>query len=101
MMRTNVPPDLRAVLDAVHLYQEVEVALILLERFEVIRDFCPRKFLEYFAAIRFQSGIKAKPEGRRSRHCEDVRQEVPGRIHNVNSPVVIRNADMNVYPENE
>jgi hypothetical protein len=36
MMRSDVPPDLRTVLDAVHLYKEIKIALVLLERFEVI-----------------------------------------------------------------
>ena len=51
MMRPDIPPEFAAVLHTVHLHKQVDVALKLLIRLEVVRYLCTRKFFEDLTAI--------------------------------------------------
>src|SRR6185295_17829910 len=66
-MRSNVPPDLFAVVDTAGLNQQIDVALERTVRIEVIGNVGARKLFEDFCAIRFETCVMAHPEGRRSR----------------------------------
>src|SRR5690606_31357808 len=67
VMGPDVPPDLRTVLDAVHFDEQIDVALILLSGFEMVRNIGTRKLLKDFGTIGFESCIESQPERRRRR----------------------------------
>ena len=59
VMRPDIPPDLGAVLNTVHLYKQINIALILCVRFKMIRDLGARELLKDLGTIRFEAGIVA------------------------------------------
>ena len=63
-MRANIPLNLCRVLHTVHLDEQIDIALKLLVRFEMIGNVGARKFFENFRAITFQSRVKSEPERR-------------------------------------
>src|SRR5215213_1112104 len=98
-MRPDVPPDFLPVVDAACSDQQIDVTLEIAVRVEVIRNVSTRELFEDLGAIRFESGIVAHPERRRSRKREDVRQEVSRSVHDVNRALAVSHA--NVYVQSE
>src|SRR3546814_2806123 len=78
---TNVPPDLGAVLEQAGAHHDVEVALVLAEAVEALRQAGARQLLEHREAIALEAGHLAAPERRGGRQRQQVRQEVGDLLH--------------------
>ncbi len=100
-VRPDVPPDPLAVVDAVEVDQQVHVALVLAPRAEVIGDTRPREAPEDRRAIRLEAGVAPHPERRAGRQRQQVRQEVPRGVHDVDRRRLVRHGDVDVQPEDE
>jgi hypothetical protein len=98
-LRTQVPPDLLAVVDAVQFDEQVDVVLVLGPRVQVIRDPGPREATEDGGAERLQSGVAPNPERRAGRQRQQVRQEVPGLVHQRDHRRPIGHGDVHVQPK--
>ena len=95
-MRPKIPPDLLSVVDTAGLDQQIDIALEIGVRVEMIRDIRTWELLEDFSTIRFESGVVAHPERRGGREREHVREKISCRVHDVNRAFTIRHADVHV-----
>src|SRR5580704_10929107 len=100
-VRPDVPPDLLGVVDALGLHQQIHEALVFTPAWKIVRNVGARKFVEYFAAIRFQARVHAQPERRVGGERQNVRQEIPRRVHQMNGRFAILDAHMHVQSENQ
>src|ERR1039458_7595010 len=100
-MRADVPPDFLAVIDAMGLDQKVDEGLVFRPVGENIGNVGSREPLKHFTAVRFKPGIHTHPEGRVRRQRQDMRQEVPHGIHDVDGGIAVLNADVDVQSENQ
>src|SRR5258708_35373294 len=100
-MRSNVPPDLLRVINAVRLDQQLDEVLVLAPAREIIGDVRAWEFVEYFAAVGFQPRIHPQPERRISRQRQNMPQKVPRVIHHVDRGFTILNPDVYVQPKDQ
>src|SRR5579862_598584 len=100
-MRPDVPPDFLAIIDAARLDQQVDEGFVVGPVGEGVWNAGAREALEDFAAIGFEARPHAHPEGRIGRQRQDVRQEVPHGIHDVDGGVAVFDADMHMQPEDQ
>ena len=63
-MRTEVPPNLFRIIDTLGFDQQLNKVFVFSPTRKVVGNIGAGKFVEYFAAIRFQPGIHPKPERR-------------------------------------
>ena len=101
VMRPHIPPDLRPILNAVHMDQKVEIGLVLCVGFKMIGHFRSWEFLEDFRSVRLKPGVKAQPERRRRRQCQHVRQKIPSGVHYLYSAFEIGYADVHMHTKDQ
>src|ERR1700682_5514124 len=74
-MRTHVPPDFLAAVDAVQLDQQVQKILVRAPGFELFWNTGAREAPKDRSAIRLQAGVAAHPEWRTGGERKQVREE--------------------------
>jgi len=97
----DVPPDFLGVVDAVGFDEEVDEVSVFAPGGEVIGDVGAGELIEYFAAVTFEAGLEAEPEGGISGEAEDVGDEVAGGIHDVDGGFAVFDADVDMEAEDE
>src|SRR6185503_1275982 len=82
-MRPDVPPDLLGVVDRVRLHEQIDERLEIGPRAEGVGNVGARETVEHLAPVGLEAGVHADPERRVGREREQVRQEVPHLVHEV------------------
>jgi hypothetical protein len=100
-MRTQVPPDLLRVVDAVQVNQQLHVFVVLAPRSEVLGDARPREPAEHGRPERPQAGVAADPERRARGQGEEMREEIPRLVHQIDHRVPIGHGDVHVETEDQ
>ena len=100
-MRTDVPPDFLAVVDAVQFHEQIHEIFVGAPGFELLRDAGARETTEDGGAERFQAGVAPHPERRAGRKREQVRQEIADHVHHVDGGLLVRHGHVDVHAENQ
>jgi hypothetical protein len=98
---THVPPDLFCIINTVQLDEQLDVVLVLAPRTEVIRYAGAREAAKNGRAIRLQAGIPSHPERRAGGKRQEVRQEITGRVHDIDCRLIVGDGDVHVQPEDQ
>ncbi len=94
--QAHVPPDPRGVDDHARLDQRVHVATVFAVARKRFRQPRARNAVEDHQAERHQSRALAFPERRAAREREQVRQEIPRLVQQVDAQLVVVDADVHV-----
>src|SRR5450755_139926 len=100
-MRANIPPDLLAVIDGLHLHQVLHIAIEMVPGIEDIGHAAPWKALPNDCAIRFDASQASLPEGGIGGEGQQMRQPRPRLIHNFDLQLFIWYGYMHVEAEDQ
>lgn len=100
-VEADVPPDLLRVIDAAGLDEQVNVAVELVDRFEEIGNACAWETLEDLKAVGGVPCVAADPERRVRGESEDMRQEVPRRVLQLDGRFPVGHAEVDVQAEDK
>src|SRR2546430_6267507 len=100
-VRTQIPPDLPAIVDRGRLHQKLDEVLVLVVAREVRRDPGAREAAPDDLAVRLQPGVAREPERRRRRDREEVWKEIARLVHHLDPRLAIRDADVHVKAKDE
>jgi hypothetical protein len=100
-VRTDVPPDFFAVVDAVQFDEEIDEILVGAPGLELLGNTGARETSEDGGTKRFQTGIASHPERRAGGEREKVREEIADHVHHVDGGLFVGHGDMNVHAEDQ
>ena len=101
MVRSHVPPDLLAVIDAAGLHQQLDEALEGLVALEFVGNSGSREALEDLRPHAHESAAAPEPEGRTGRERKQVRKKIPNLILQGDRDFFVFNADVHVQTEDQ
>src|SRR5205814_2365564 len=100
-VRAQVPPDLPAVFDALRPDQELDEVLVLVVGGELRRYPGAGEALPDDLAVRLESRDPRQPERARGRDREQVREEIPRLVHDLDAQLGVGDADVHVQSEDQ